>query len=198
MATVSHPQKARLPLRDLRLDARSVAHRPAYLHARRARRSRLRVSAAIVTVAVDATTQRLLLDPRRRCSSVASVGARRSAALRRVDQGAARRPRARAAPADARAAAARDALAPRAALPSADAGTRRAPSVAPGPRVGAARSSRVDATIVRDRHRDLYDAEYVKQLDHVNTLRRTIGTRLAVAGDPHPPSEPDPPEEPDA
>ena len=57
----------------------------------------------------------------------------------------------------------------------------------------------VDSDVVRDRHRDLYDAEYVKQLDRVDALRRTIGTRLALAGESHQPSEePDPSEELDA
>ena len=51
---------------------------------------------------------------------------------------------------------------------------------------------------VRDRHRELYDAEFVKQLDRVDDLRRTIGTRLALAGESHQPSEPDPSEELDA
>jgi hypothetical protein len=57
----------------------------------------------------------------------------------------------------------------------------------------------LDGDIARERHRELYDAEYVKQLDHVDALRRTIGRRLALAGEPHtPPGEPDPPEELDA
>ena len=47
----------------------------------------------------------------------------------------------------------------------------------------------VDSDVVRDRHRDLYDAEYVKQLDRVDALRRTIGTRLALAGERPKPSE---------
>ena len=56
-----------------------------------------------------------------------------------------------------------------------------------------------DSEVARDRHRELYDAEYVKQLDRVDALRRTIGTRLALAGESHQPSqEPDPSEEPDA
>jgi hypothetical protein len=57
----------------------------------------------------------------------------------------------------------------------------------------------VDSDVARDRHRELYDAEYVKQLDRVNALRRTIGTRLALAGEGHQPSgESDPSEELDA
>jgi hypothetical protein len=51
----------------------------------------------------------------------------------------------------------------------------------------------LDSEVVRDRHRELYHAEYAKQLDHVDTLRRTIGTRMAVGGELHTPSE-----EPDA
>jgi hypothetical protein len=51
----------------------------------------------------------------------------------------------------------------------------------------------LDADTARDRHRELYDVEYAKQLHHVDTLRRTIGIRLAVGADPPTPSE-----EPDA
>jgi hypothetical protein len=57
----------------------------------------------------------------------------------------------------------------------------------------------VEGDVARDRHRELYDAEYAKQLDRVNALRRTIGTRLAPAGEAHRPAEePDPSEELDA
>ncbi|MGZ4277621.1 MAG: hypothetical protein ACXVVU_13250 [Solirubrobacteraceae bacterium] len=57
----------------------------------------------------------------------------------------------------------------------------------------------VDSDVVRDRHRELYDAEYVKHLDHVDALRRRIETRLALSGERHQPSEePDPTEELDA
>jgi hypothetical protein len=57
----------------------------------------------------------------------------------------------------------------------------------------------IDGDVVRDRHRELYDAEYVKQLDRVNALRRTIGIRLGHAGEAHQPSaEPDLSEELDA
>jgi hypothetical protein len=51
----------------------------------------------------------------------------------------------------------------------------------------------LDSDVVRERHRDLYEEEYAKQLLHVDTLRRTIGTRMAVGGELHKPSE-----EPDA
>jgi hypothetical protein len=51
----------------------------------------------------------------------------------------------------------------------------------------------IDADMVRDRHRELYEVEYAKQLHRVDTLRRTIGIRLAVGADPATPSEePDP------
>jgi hypothetical protein len=57
----------------------------------------------------------------------------------------------------------------------------------------------IDSEVARERHRELYDAEYVKQLERVNALRQTIGSRLALAGEPHQPSEEsDPPEELDA
>jgi hypothetical protein len=57
----------------------------------------------------------------------------------------------------------------------------------------------VDSDVARDRHRELYDAEYVKQLDRVDALRRTIGARLGHAGEAHQPSaEPDLSEELDA
>jgi hypothetical protein len=57
----------------------------------------------------------------------------------------------------------------------------------------------VDSDVVRDRHRELYDAEYVKQLHRMDALRRRIGTRLALAGESYQPSqEPDPSEELDA
>jgi hypothetical protein len=72
-----------------------------------------------------------------------------------------------------------------------------APFAAPG--MGVPALYVVDSDVVRDRHRELYDAEYVKQLDRVDALRRTIGTRLALAGESHQPSEePDPSEELDA
>ena len=42
----------------------------------------------------------------------------------------------------------------------------------------------VEAADARDRHRRLYDDEYEKQLAHLDTLRRTIRTRLAVGAQP--------------
>ena len=66
------------------------------------------------------------------------------------------------------------------------------PFVAPG--IGAVPALfALDNDVARDRHRELYDAEYAKQLHHVDRLRRTIGTRMAVSGDLDKPSE-----EPDA
>ena len=73
----------------------------------------------------------------------------------------------------------------------------QAPPSAPGAFVAPAIGSMpalfaLDADMVRDRHRELYEVEYAKQLHHVDTLRRTIGIRLAVAADPPAPSdEPD-------
>jgi hypothetical protein len=62
------------------------------------------------------------------------------------------------------------------------------PFVAPG--IGSVPALHViDSDVVRDRHRDLYDAEYAKQFHHVDALRRTIGTRLALAGELDKPSE---------
>jgi hypothetical protein len=73
----------------------------------------------------------------------------------------------------------------------------QAPPSAPGAFVAPAIGSvpalfAFDADMVRDRHRELYEVEYAKQLDRVDTLRRIIGIRLAVGTDPVPPSdEPD-------
>jgi hypothetical protein len=52
---------------------------------------------------------------------------------------------------------------------------------------------RADVDAVRKRHRGLYDDEYSKQLRHIDALRQTISTRLAVPADalaepPLPPS----------
>jgi hypothetical protein len=41
-----------------------------------------------------------------------------------------------------------------------------------------------EVAVARERHRRLYDDEYAKQLDHLDTLRRTIRTRLAVGAQP--------------
>ena len=43
---------------------------------------------------------------------------------------------------------------------------------------------RADVAAARGRHRGLYDDEYAKQLDHLDALRRTISTRLAVGARP--------------
>ena len=40
---------------------------------------------------------------------------------------------------------------------------------------------------VSERHRDLYDEEYARQVDRVATLRRTIRTQLAVGAQTHDP-----------
>ena len=153
------------------------------------------MSAAIVTVAVDTTTQRLLLVLAAVLvgASVGLVGALIFGAVAGV----------RAAPAPATAHAVRmSAPPPVAARPSPEPRAEpdgRAPSpFAPG--IGSVPALyAVDGDVVRDRHRELYDAEYVKQLDHVDALRRRIGSRLALAGEPYQPSEePDPSEELDA
>ena len=152
------------------------------------------MSAAIVTVAVDTTTHRLLLILAAVLigASVGLVGALIFGAVKGV-----RAP-------SARAAAVRMSGPP-------PVRTRPVPEVrsepdqhAPGPfgapGIGSVPALyAVDSDVVRERHRDLYDAEYVKQLDRVNALRRTIGTRLALAGESHQPSEePDTSEELDA
>jgi hypothetical protein len=41
-----------------------------------------------------------------------------------------------------------------------------------------------EVAVARERHRRLYDDEYAKQIDHLDTLRRTIRTRLAVEAQP--------------
>jgi hypothetical protein len=125
------------------------------------------VSAAIITVAVDTTTQRLLL-----VLAAVLVGA--SVGPPPV------RPRPVPEP--------RPAPDPHAPSPFAAPGMGSVPAL-----------FAVDSDVVRDRHRELYDTEYVKQLERVDVLRRTIGTRLALAGESHQPSEePDPTEELDA
>jgi hypothetical protein len=43
---------------------------------------------------------------------------------------------------------------------------------------------RAGVAAARRRHRGLYDDEYAKQLDHLDALRRTISTRLAVGARP--------------
>jgi hypothetical protein len=156
------------------------------------------MSAAIVTVAVDTTTQRWLLV----LAAVligASVGL-----LGALILGAAKGLRA-----TPRRAAAAQRPGPPTARPRPVSESRPVPEPRPAPdapassplgAMGAVSALyAVDSDIVRERHRELYDAEYVKQLDRVSALRRTIGTRLALTGEPHQPSdEPDPSQEPDA
>jgi hypothetical protein len=144
----------------------------------------VRVSAALVTVIVDATTQRLLLI----LAAVlvgASVGLIGALAFGLVTQ-ARDKPR--------RATVVR--------MPPPPITRPRAEPAPPPPRPFAGSVPAlyaVDSEVVRDRHRELYQEEYGKQLRHVDALRRTIGTRLALAGEQHKPSEePDRSEEPDA
>ena len=151
------------------------------------------MSAAIVTVAVDSTTQRLLLVLAAVLvgASVGLVGALLFGAVSRA------RETATATRADAVRTAAPPPV-PTRAFPEARV-EPEGPSPFSAPGIGAVPALyAVDSDVVRERHRDLYDAEYVKQLDHVDKLRRTIGTRLAVAGESHQPREPDPSEEFDA
>lgn len=137
---------------------------------------------ALVTVAVDATTQKVLLVVAALLvgSSVGLVGALIFGLL----AGGRRRPR----------------RAPVVRMPGPAAMHIPPPQPlleappAPGPHATPAIGSvpalfAVDADVVRDRHHELYEAEYAKQLRHVDTLRRSIGTRLAIAGEPSEPSE---------
>ena len=155
------------------------------------------MSAAIVTVAVDTTTQRLLLILAAVLvgASVGLLGALIFGAVKgtRATPGRAAAvqmagpPMARPRPAPER----RPVPEPRA-DPDAPASLASTPFGAPG--IGSVPGLfAVDSEVARDRHRELYDAEYVKQLDRVNALRRAIGTRLALSGEAHQPSEePDP------
>jgi hypothetical protein len=144
----------------------------------------VRVSAAIVTVAVDATTQRVLLILAAVLvgSSVGLLGALIFGAVARG------RPRAPRVPAVRMSAPAMT----RAPTPPLAEPAPPAPFVAPG--IGSVPALfALDNDVARDRHRDLYDAEYAKQLDHVDSLRRTIGTRLSVADELHkPPAQKEP------
>jgi hypothetical protein len=146
----------------------------------------VRVSAAIVTVAVDPTTQRLLLVLAAVLvgASVGLLGALIFGAVKgmRATGGRAAAvqmsgpPTARVRPVPEP----RPVAEPRAETDA----PASSPFGAPG--IGSvAALYAVDGDLVRDRHRELYDAEYVKQLDRVDALRRTIGTRLALAGEPH-------------
>jgi hypothetical protein len=153
------------------------------------------VSAAIVTVGVDTTTQRLLLVLAAVLvgASVGLVGALIFGAVTGVRATSARAsavpvsgpPPVRTRPVS---------------EPRAESDPQAPGPFAAGPSIGAVPALyAVDSDVVRDRHRELYDAEYVKQLGRVDALRRTIGTRLALAGEPHQPSEePDHSEELDA
>jgi hypothetical protein len=179
----------------------------------------VRVSAAIVTVAVDTTTQRLLLVLAAVLvgASVGLLGALifgavkgmratpgRAAAVQRsgpppTRPRPARQPRPVPQPRPARQP--RPAPQPRAAPPSRAEPDPPAssPFAAPGAIGSVPTLYAMDSEVARERHRELYEAEYVKQLDRVNALRHTIGSRLALAGEPHQPSEPpDPSEELDA
>jgi hypothetical protein len=167
----------------------------------------VRVSAAIVTVAVDTTTQRLLLVLAAVLvgASVGLLGALifgavkgmrstpgRAAAVQRSGPPPTR-PRPARQP--------RPAPQPRAAPPSRaePAPPASSPFAAPGAIGSVPTLYAMDSEVARERHRELYEAEYVKQLDRVNALRHTIGSRIALAGEPHQPSEPpDPSEELDA
>ena len=144
------------------------------------------MSTAIVTVAVDATTQKVLLVLAALLvgSSVGLLGA----LLFGLVAGARTRPPG-APPVRMRAPAAMNAAAVQ---PLAETQAAAGAFVAPG--IGSVPAFfALDADVVRDRHRELYDEEYAKQLHHVDALRRAIGTRLAVGGELHKPSE-----EPDA
>ena len=148
------------------------------------------MSAAIVTVAVDTTTQRLLLVLAAVLvgASVGLLGALIFGAVKgmRATRGRAAAmqmsgpPAARARPVPEP----RHVAEPRAETDAPASSPFGAPGLGSIPALHA-----VDSDLVRDRHREIYDAEYVKQLDRVDALRRTIGTRLAVAGEPHQPSE---------
>ena len=135
------------------------------------------MSVAIVSVAVDPTAQKALL-----ILAALLVGGNiglAGALLFGVVSGArARRSRARAAAMQAPAAADLAPL-PLAQAPPSTVGALVAPAMASVPALFA-----LDADTVSDRHRELYEVEYAKQLHHVDTLRRTIGIRLAVAADP--------------
>ena len=143
------------------------------------------MSVAIVSVAVDPTAQKalLILAALLVGGNIGLVGALLFGA---VSGTRARRSRARAAAVPTPVAT--DVAPPLAQAPPSPPGAFVAPAIASVPALFA-----LDADTVSDRHRELYEVEYAKQLHHVDTLRRTIGIRLAVAADPPTPSE-----EPDA
>jgi hypothetical protein len=67
------------------------------------------------------------------------------------------------------------------------------PHVDPEPQAPDEDEDEDEVAVARERHRRLYDDEYAKQIDHLDTLRRTISTRLAVGA---PPMSDDAPREP--
>lgn len=145
------------------------------------------MSAALLSVAVDATTQRVLLVLAAVFvgSSVGLVGALIFGFVSSARARPPRPPAVRMSP---------PAIAPLPAAPISEA-IEPDPNSFAGPAIGAVPVLfAVDSDVARDRHRDLYDAEYAKQLDRMDALRRTIGTRMAVAGEVHTPLK----EEPDA
>lgn len=151
------------------------------------------MSAAIITVGVDTTTQRLLLILAAVLvgASVGLVGALILVGVKGVRATSTRTTAVRMS--------GTPPVRPRPVPEPRPAPDPHAPSPFAAPVVGSVPVLyAVDSDVVRDRHRELYDAEYVKQLDHVEVLRRTIGTRLALAGEPQRPSEPDSSEELDA
>jgi hypothetical protein len=140
------------------------------------------VSAAVVNVAVDVTIQKVLLG----LAAVlvgSSVGLLGALLFGLVAGGRARPPRAAAVRMQAPAVTRAPSSPLDQATPAAP-GPVVAPAIVPVPVLLA-----LDGDVVRDRHRELYDEEYAKQLHHVDTLRRTIGTRIAVGGELHKPSE---------
>ena len=125
------------------------------------------MSVAIVTVAVDTTTQRLLL-----ILAAVLVGAGVGlvgALIFGVVTGVRATPAAHTGGPDVGAA-------PAARRPISTAAEPVGPPAASpfaAPRIGSVPALfAVDSDVVRDRHRELYDAEYVKQLDRVDALRR--------------------------
>ena len=140
------------------------------------------MSTAVVTVAVDATTQKVLLILAALLVG-SSVGLLGALLLGLVADTRTRPPRAPAVRMQAPVATNAAAVRPLAETQAA-AGAFVPPGIGSVPAFFA-----LDADMVRDRHRDLYDEEYAKQLHHVDRLRRTIGTRLAVGGELHTPPE---------
>ena len=139
-----------------------------------------------MSVAVDATTQKVLLIVAALLVG-SNIGLAGALLVGLVDSARARRSRPRIAPPAPMPPATVVAPQPLVQAPSSAQEALVAPAFGSVPALFA-----VDADMARDRHRELYDVEYAKQLHHVDTLRRTIGIRLAVAADPPAPSdEPD-------